>query len=260
MVVVIAVRELVLIAPVRDDDGFGHEAIVEPRDGRRADDARNRECDDRCVAVPGDRRFADLRGTLFEQPTGIAEHFQRIDTGACQGCLGRALRAGPQTNQALIDLLALRLGRAFARDETGAWPVFIPSVFAADDFDVRIRPTIGQRAIDLSAAAGELVRVADAVSRGAELALAGGLVGLDRTGLTVDLDRAFTAILERDGELVLFDATQHAHVPRPVHEHRLQIARPFRRRVWRLRRACPELRKRHDRQDGREPDCERGAR
>ncbi len=155
---------------MRDDDGFGHEAIVEPGNRRCAVDARNRERNDRGIAVPADRRVADLRGAFLEQPAGIAEHFQRVDSGARQGCFRRALRAGPKTNQALIDAFAHRLGRAFARHETGARAVFIPGVRAADDLDVGIGPTIRQRAVDLRAAAGKLVRVADAVSRRAELA------------------------------------------------------------------------------------------
>ena len=46
---------------------------------------------------------------FLEQPAGIAEHFQRVDSGARQGCFGCALRAGPETNQALIDLSRIGL-------------------------------------------------------------------------------------------------------------------------------------------------------
>jgi hypothetical protein len=163
----------------------------------------------------------------------------------------------PKTNQALIDLLAHRLGRAPAGHETGARLVLIPGVRAADDLDVGILLTARQRAFDLRAAAGKLVRVADAVARLAKLAGPFGcLVGCDRTGLTVHLDRALTSILERDGELVLLDAAQHDHVPRPVEEHGLQVFAPFRGRVF-LRRRTAELRVHRDRQQGREAGGER---
>src|SRR5690606_31480388 len=67
----------------------------------------------------------------------------------------------------------------------------------------------------------------------------------DRAWLTVYLDRALGPILERDDELVLLDAAQHAHVPRPVDQHRLQVLRVWLRRVGRLGasaklRACRE--------------------
>jgi hypothetical protein len=55
---------------VRDVDGLGHEAIVEPRNGRCAVDARNRKRDDGRIAIPADRRVADRGSAFLEQPAG----------------------------------------------------------------------------------------------------------------------------------------------------------------------------------------------
>ena len=248
VVVVIAVSELVSIAALRDDDGLGHEAIVEPGNRRCVVDARNRERNDRRIAVPRDRRVADLRGAFLEQSAGIAEHLQRVDSGARQGCFRRALRAGPQPNQALIDAFAHRLGRAFARHETGARPGLHPrrtSPLTTSMLEY-VRPFGSVQSICVRLPANWYalpMRYPDVPSSPSR----GFLVRRDRTGLTVDLDRPFTAILERDGELMLLDAAQHAHVPRPVEQHGLQVFGAFRGRVGRRRRACAELRIRHDR-------------
>src|SRR5690606_10091550 len=101
--------------------------------------------------------------------------------------------------------------------------------------DVGKRLAVRQRAFDLRATAGKLISRADAVSRRAELTFPlGVLERRDRTGLTVYLDCALGPILERDDELVLLDAAQHAHVPRPVDQHRLQVPSVWLRRVGRL--------------------------
>ncbi len=230
--------------------------IVELGDGRRTGDARNRERDERRFAFPADRRVADLRFPVLEQPAGITVHLHQIDSGAGQSRFDCALGAGPQPNQALRDFGGHRLGRALALYETGARPVFIPGVLAAHDFDVRILLTVRQRAFDLRAAAGKLVRVADAVARCAELPRPGGcFIGGDGARLAVDLDRALTAILERDGELVLLDAAQHDHAPGPVVQHGLQVFGAFRGCVQ-LRRGPAELRVRRNREKSRETGCE----
>ena len=157
VVVIVAVSELIGIAAVHDDNGFGHEAIVEPGNGRGAVDPRNREGDDRGISVPGHRRFADRRGTLLKQPAGIAPHSPQRDSGACQCCLGCAVWAGPETNHAFFEGIRRRRGHPFACHQTGARNVFVPRVLAADDLDVGIRLTIRQRALNLRAVAGLLV-------------------------------------------------------------------------------------------------------
>ena len=53
VVIVVAVRELIRVATMRDYDGRRHEAIVEPGNTRCTIDKRNREADDRRVAIPG---------------------------------------------------------------------------------------------------------------------------------------------------------------------------------------------------------------
>src|SRR5690606_1175511 len=146
-----------------------------------------------------------------------------------------------------VALVRHRRGRAFARHEAGARDVLVPRVVAADDLDVRVRLAVRQRAFDLRAAAEELISVADPVSGYAELALT--LVVPERRDLarlTVHLDRALAAILERDDQLVLLDAAQHAHVPRPVDQNRLQVSRVGLRRVGRCG-APAELRARRER-------------
>src|SRR5690606_24949176 len=114
---------------------------------------------------------ADRRRAFLEQTARIAEDLQRIDPGAGERGLRRALRARPQTDQSLVALVRHRRGRAFARHEAGARDVLVPRVVAADDLDVRVRLAVRQRAFDLRAAAEELISVADPVSGYAELAL-----------------------------------------------------------------------------------------
>src|SRR4029453_498968 len=55
-----------------------------------------------------------------------------------------------------------------------------------------------------------------------------------RAWLAVHLNGALPLVFERGDQLVLLDASQHAHVPRPVEEHRAQILGAWRGSVgWR---------------------------
>ena len=144
------------------------------------------------------------RGILAE---GLS---RRQASGAGDGGLGRTLRAGPQTDQALLECSWLRSRLTLAGNELRAGNIFIPRVRSADGFNVRILLFVGTHALDLRPPSGHLVVGLHAILR-------------DRAGLTVHWIVPLAAVVERFNKLGLSPAPQHAHVPGPVEEDRFQV-------------------------------------
>ena len=120
------------------------------------------------------------------------------------------MRVGPQADHPLVARVGPRRSLALAGDDLGSRPVLVPGERAVQRLDVRIRLAVRTPALDLRPVAGDLVVGLDAQLR-------------RRAGLAVDLNRAFAVPVERADELVLGLAPQHAHVPNPVIEDRLQV-------------------------------------
>ncbi len=233
-VLVVAVGELGRGRSVLHHDALGHVLGIERGCCGRAGNARDRERDDRLPAFPRDGRLPRHRHTVLQQRGRIGAPFGPfVDAEGRR--LRRALRARPQSDQPLLHRRRHRRRFTLTGNDFGARDVFVPRVLAAHDLDVRVRLSVRASARVLNALAGRLIVDAGAILR-------------QRAGLAVDLDAAAVRlILERDHQLVLVDAPQHARVPGPVEEHGPQIFRVLRRRVrWLL--VAAELRPRTRRQ------------
>src|SRR5437870_3007723 len=128
----------------------------------------------------------------------------------CDRGLGRALGTGPQADEPLRHGARHRGGLPFPLNDLRTRYVFVPGVLPADNLDVRIRLSVGPGAGVLNPLTRRLVVGAHTIFR-------------ERAGLSVHLDGALPLIFERDDQLVLVNAPQHAHVPGPVEKHCPQV-------------------------------------
>src|SRR5207237_7968277 len=115
----------------------------------------------------------------------------------CDRSLGRALGIGPQADEPLLHGGRHRRRLAFSRNDLRARYVFVPGVLPADNLDARIGLSIGPGAGVLNPLTRSLVARAYTIF-------------CECAGLSVHLDGALPLIFERDDQLVLSNAPQHA--------------------------------------------------